>query len=200
MTHARRGPDQPVAGVLVRRPVAIRSSRLALANLARDARAKVPRIVTASGDRRRAFLWSVMIVSARCSFRCRRRFSASSCFTRGSTGRALGPRFVARIPTSAPRSRCWRHVIRCELYNPSRRSNAPSSPDFLHASASLRMRRRLSALNRRRVGQPALPDGTPRSSGRDAPPRGAPALPQTTGPPALGEASSSRSDTSPPLP
>ena len=28
-----------------------------------------------------------MIVSARCSFRCSRRFSASSCFTRGSTGR-----------------------------------------------------------------------------------------------------------------
>ena len=45
--------------------------------------------------------------------------------------------WTQRARRSAPRSRCWRQVIRCELYNPSRRSNAPSSPGFLHASASL---------------------------------------------------------------
>ena len=48
------------------------------------------------------FFWSVMIVSARCSFRWSRRFSASSCFTRGSTGRGVGPRRRPRISRRAP--------------------------------------------------------------------------------------------------
>ena len=55
------------------------------------------------------FFWSVMIVSARWSLRWSRRFSASSCLTRGSTGCAWGQRFRARMPASAPRSRYCRH-------------------------------------------------------------------------------------------
>ena len=42
-----------------------------------------------------------MIVSARCSFRWSRRFSASTCFMRGSTGR--GPRRRPRHLAQRPR-------------------------------------------------------------------------------------------------
>ena len=50
----------------------------------------------------------------------------------------------------APCSRCRRQFATCELYKPSRRSSAPSSPARLHASACLRMRSRYAAVNRRR--------------------------------------------------
>ena len=89
-----------------------------------------------------------MIVSARCSFRWSRRFSASSCFMRGSTGR--GPRRCPRISRSAPASRCRRQFVSSDEYNPSRRNRAPTSPGCLHASACLRMRNRYSAEKRRR--------------------------------------------------
>src|SRR5712691_12628764 len=96
------------------------------------------------------FFWRVMIVSTRASLRCRRRFSTSSCFTRGSTGLGAGPRLRARPATSSPCSRWRRQCTKCELYKPSRRNSAPKAPRFLHASASLRMRRRYSAVNCRR--------------------------------------------------
>ena len=91
-----------------------------------------------------------MIVSARCSFRCSRRFSASSCFTRGSTGLGLGPRRRPRMSCKAPCSRCRRQLVSKDEYNPSRRNRAPSSPGFLQASACVRMRSRYSAGKRRR--------------------------------------------------
>ena len=91
-----------------------------------------------------------MIVSARCSFRCSRRCSASSCFTRGSTGRGLGPRRRPRMSCKAPCSRCRRQLVSKDEYNPSRRNRAPSSPGFLQASACVRMRSRYSAGKRRR--------------------------------------------------
>ena len=91
-----------------------------------------------------------MIVSARWSFRCSRRFSLSSCFTRGSISRGFGPRRRARISWSAPCSRCRRQLVSSDEYNPSRRSSAPSSPGFLQASACVRMRSRYSAGKRRR--------------------------------------------------
>ena len=91
-----------------------------------------------------------MIVSARCSFRCSRRFSASSCFTRGSTGRGVGPRRRPRIACRAPASRCRRQFVKSDEYNPSRRSRAPTSPGRLHASTSLRMRSRYAGGKRRR--------------------------------------------------
>ena len=78
-----------------------------------------------------------MIVSARCNFRWSRRFSASSCVTRGSTGRGIGPRRRPRISRSAPASRCRRQFVSSDEYNPSRRNRAPTSPGFLHASTSL---------------------------------------------------------------
>ena len=68
---------------------------------------------SSSGDRgiprsSAIFFWSVMIVSARCNFRCSRRFSDSSWATRGSTGRGVGPRRRPRISRRAPASRCRR--------------------------------------------------------------------------------------------
>ena len=92
------------------------------------------------------FFWRAMIVSARCSFRWSLRFSASNCFTRGSIGRGVGPRRRPRMSRRAPCSRCRRQFATCELYKPSRRSSAPSSPGRLHASACLRMPSRYSAV------------------------------------------------------
>ena len=99
---------------------------------------------------RQLFFWRVMIVSARCNFRWSRRFSVSSCFTRGSTGRGVGPRRRPRISRRAPASRCRRQFVSSDEYRPSRRNSAPTSPGFLQASASLRMRSRYSAGKRRR--------------------------------------------------
>ena len=96
------------------------------------------------------FFGRAMIVSARCSFRWSLRFSASKCFTRGSIGRGVGPRRRPRMSRRAPCSRCRRQFAKCELYKPSRRSSAPSSPSRLHASDCLRMRSRYAAVNRRR--------------------------------------------------
>ena len=84
------------------------------------------------------------------SFRCSRRFSASSCFTRGSTGRGVGPRRRPRIACRAPASRCRRQFVKSDEYNLSRRSRAPTSPGRLHASTSLRMRSRYAGGKRRR--------------------------------------------------
>ena len=73
--------------------------------------------------------------------------------SRGSATRRTGPRFFG-APTSSPRSRAARHVVRCEEweeYNRSRRSNAPTAPDVLHASASRTIFRLYSSVNRRRV-------------------------------------------------
>ena len=97
------------------------------------------------------FFWSVMIVSARCNFRCSRRFSASSWVTRGSTGRGVGPRRRPRISRRAPASRCRRQFVRSDEYNPSRRNRAPTSPGFSRVDG-LRMRRGREAppLDRRR--------------------------------------------------
>src|SRR5439155_1313121 len=44
-----------------------------------------------------------------------------------------------------------RHVVRCEEYSPSRRSNAPTAPGVLQASASRTIFRLYSTVNRRRV-------------------------------------------------
>ena len=99
---------------------------------------------------RQLFFGGAMIVSARCSFRWSLRFSASNCFTRGSIGRGVGPRRRPRMSRRAPCARCRRQFATCELYKPSRRSSAPSSPGRLHASACLRMPSRYSAVNRRR--------------------------------------------------
>ena len=96
------------------------------------------------------FFWRVMIVSARCNVRWSRRFSVSSCFTRGSTGRGVGPRRRPRISRKAPASRCRRQFVSSDAYSPSRRNRAPTSPGFLQASACLRMRSRYAAGKRRR--------------------------------------------------
>ena len=45
-----------------------------------------------------------------------------------------------------------RQAVRCELYNPSRRSRRPTSPGCVQRSASSRIRSRYSAVNWRRFG------------------------------------------------
>src|SRR5207244_6819712 len=78
------------------------------------------------------------------------RACSASLLSRGSTTRRAGPRFVG-APASSPRSRAARHVVRCEEYSPSRRSNAPIAPGVLQASASRTILRLYSTVNRRRV-------------------------------------------------
>src|SRR5438445_7056559 len=70
--------------------------------------------------------------------------------SRGSTTRRAGPRFVG-AQASSPPPRAARHVVRCEEYSPSRRSNAPIAPGVLQASASRTILRLYSTVNRRRV-------------------------------------------------
>src|SRR2546426_5245471 len=88
--------------------------------------------------------------SARCCQRVRSRSNSLIRLSRGSTTRRAGPRFFA-APASSPRSRAARHVVRCEEYSPSRRSNAPTAPGVLHPSASRTILRLYSTVNRRRV-------------------------------------------------
>jgi len=73
--------------------------------------------------------------SARFCHRLISRACSASFLSRGSTIRRTGPRFFG-APASSPRSRAARHVVRCEEYSPSRRSNAPTAPGVLQASAS----------------------------------------------------------------
>src|SRR2546428_2729941 len=70
--------------------------------------------------------------------------------SRGSATCRVGPRFLA-APANSPRSRAARHVVRCEEYSPSRRRGAPTAPGVRHASASRRIVRLYSTVNRRRV-------------------------------------------------
>ena len=79
-----------------------------------------------------------MIVSACCSRWVSRVLSRSSSATRrasGEGGTARRPRFLGLKAARLPCSRCRRHVVRCEEYNPSRRSSAPTSPGLAQASA-----------------------------------------------------------------
>src|SRR5438046_2195787 len=88
--------------------------------------------------------------AARCCHRLISRACSASFLSRGSSTRRTGPRFFG-APASSPRSRAARHVVRWEEYNPSRRSNAPTAPGVLQASASRTIFRLYSTLNRRRV-------------------------------------------------
>src|SRR5207245_3318791 len=114
-----------------------------------------PHFALSSGAPKSAatFFWSSTSASAR-SARCFHRAISRSCsaifLSRGSGGVAFGPRGFGASPASSPRSRAARQVVRCEEYNPSRRSSAPSSPGFVQRSASRTIRRLYSAVNRRR--------------------------------------------------
>src|SRR5260370_2392128 len=88
--------------------------------------------------------------SARFFHRLNSRSCAASFLSRGSTPRRPGPRFFG-APASSPRSRAPHHVVRCEEYSPSRRSNAPIAPGVLQSSASPTIARLYSTANRRRV-------------------------------------------------
>src|SRR5207244_4803023 len=88
--------------------------------------------------------------SARFCHRLISRACSASLLSRGSTTRRAGPRFVG-APASSPRSRAARHVVRCEEYSPSRRSNAPIAPGVLQPSAPRTIFRLYSTVNRRRV-------------------------------------------------
>ena len=61
--------------------------------------------------------------------------------SRASFGRAFRPRFGEPLPDRTPASCCRRQALKFEPYRPSRRSNAPSSPGWLHRSASRTIRR-----------------------------------------------------------
>lgn len=64
---------------------------------------------------------------------------------------ARGPRFFGASPPSSPCPRCFRQVERWEVYRPSRRSNAPTSPGLVQASAFRRTSSLYSAENFRRI-------------------------------------------------
>ena len=66
--------------------------------------------------------------------------------------RAIAARFFAANSRSEPVRRALRQAVRCELYNPSRRSRRPTSPGCVQRSASSRIRSRYSAVNWRRFG------------------------------------------------
>ena len=117
-----------------------------------------------------------MIVSACVSFLWSRRVSRSNSamrVSRTSFGGAFGPRFTDPVPANAPAAPCRRQVLRLDEYNPSRRNKAPTSPTFLHLSASLTIRRLYSPLNRRRVAFSATSGSGP-SPVRPAAPRATP--------------------------
>src|SRR6266508_2318689 len=78
------------------------------------------------------------------------RACSASFLSRGSTTRRAGPRFFG-APASSPRSRAARQVVRCEEYNPSRRSSAPIAPGVLQLSASRTIFRLYLSVNCRRV-------------------------------------------------
>jgi hypothetical protein len=88
--------------------------------------------------------------SARCCHRLISPACSASFLSRGSATRRTGPRFFG-APASSPRSRAARHIVRWEEYSPSRRSNAPTPPGVLQASASRTIFRLYSTGNRRRV-------------------------------------------------
>ena len=122
------------------------------------------------------FFWMPMIVSACVSFLWSRRVSRSNSamrVSRTSFGGAFGPRFTDPVPANAPAAPCRRQVLRLDEYNPSRRNKAPTSPTFLHLSASLTIRRLYSPLNRRRVAFSATSGSGP-SPVRPAAPRATP--------------------------
>ena len=91
------------------------------------------------------------MMSSACSSRLRRRaFSRSSSFTRGSTTRALGPRFLEPSAARAPCSTSRRQAVSRDEYSPSRRRRAPISPSSLQRSASRTIRSLYSEVNLRR--------------------------------------------------
>src|SRR4030095_8793242 len=79
----------------------------------------------------------------------------------GFFSRGFGPRVFGARPSSSPRSRAARHAAMRDEYNPSRRNSAPSSPGFVHASASRRILRLYSALKRRRFALAATSVSVP---------------------------------------
>ena len=104
-----------------------------------------------------------MIVRACSSSRSRRAFLASSAAMRRCSGVSFAFR-PRRRPSAArePASRSRRHIVRCELYSPSRRSSAPIAPGLAHRSASSSTESLYAALNCRRLA-------TARTSGSGAP-------------------------------
>ena len=88
-----------------------------------------------------------MIFWARSSFAFSSRFSRRSLPASTSSAAAgFGPGLLGTRPASPPRSRCSRHFVSSELYNPSRRSSALIAPGPFALSASARMRALYSAL------------------------------------------------------
>ena len=105
------------------------------------------------------------MVCAVCRSFSRRTTFASSSRTFASSGlRSAGfaPRLFEANPCSEPFRRALRQAVRWELYNPSRRSNRPTSPGFVQRASS-RIRSRYAAVNWRRFGL-----ATTSGFGRDA--------------------------------
>jgi hypothetical protein len=116
------------------------------------------------------------MVWVRCRRWRRRRFSRSTRASCRSTSRSCAGRACPwRSGRSRPAARCWRHLVRCEEYSPSRRSRAPSSPGP-HRSACSSTRSLYAAVNRRR------PAGRTSGSGSVCPPCGWPDTPSCPDP------------------
>src|SRR3972149_5794739 len=100
------------------------------------------------------FFWSSTKPSARSARALSRAVSRSRTLTlsaNGFLGLGEGPRFRDN-PSSSPLSRCLRHCVRFEEYNPSRLRSAPISPRPLQAAAARKIRSLYSAVYRRRTG------------------------------------------------
>ncbi len=93
-----------------------------------------------------------MIARACSSSRVRGALFASSTAMRRCSGVCFSLRPRRRSSaTKAPTSRSRRHIARCELYNPSWRSGAPTAPGFVQRSACSSTDSLYAALNRRRL-------------------------------------------------
>jgi hypothetical protein len=70
---------------------------------------------------------------------------------RGFLGLGAGPRRFGVRPSSSPRSRCARQVVRFDEYNPSRLNRAPIAPGSVQVSASRKIVSLYSPEKRRRL-------------------------------------------------
>ncbi len=131
------------------------------------------------------FTVALRAFSSSASARSAGRRSAAISASRGSTrGRPNA--------SSAPASRARRHSVKIDDYKPSRRSNAPTSPGRVHASASRTIRSLYWAENRLRRARSTSsgPGGAPPSP---APPPAPPRTSPTARPISRPAASSSHS-------
>ena len=91
-----------------------------------------------------SFFWASMICSARPNCCRNRPTSRANAATRRDSAlmvSTFGPRCRGANAVCSLAASSLRQCVRCELYNPSRRSSAPTSPRTVQAAAACTMRR-----------------------------------------------------------